>query len=42
MFAYAGDSLPNGTENLPEPSSLALFGTGVLGVAGMIRRKLSP
>jgi len=23
--------LPNGTENLPEPSSLALFGTGVLG-----------
>jgi len=42
MFAYAGDSLPAGTENLPEPSSLALFGTGVLALAGVIRRKLSP
>jgi hypothetical protein len=25
----------------PEPSSLALFGTGMLGLVGMIRRKLS-
>jgi hypothetical protein len=42
MFAYAGDSLPGGTDDLPEPSSLALFGTGVLGVAGIVRRKMSP
>jgi PEP-CTERM motif len=26
---------------IPEPSSLALLGTGILGVAGMIRRKMS-
>jgi hypothetical protein len=30
MFVYAGDSLPPGTENLPEPSSLVLMGSGVL------------
>lgn len=42
MFAYAGDSLPQGTENLPEPSSLLLFGSGVLGLGGLLRRKLSP
>ena len=40
MFVWAGDSLPSGTEPLPEPSSLALFGTGALGLAGVIRRKL--
>jgi hypothetical protein len=42
MFAYAGNSLPGGTQNLPEPSSLALFGSGVAGMAGLLRRKLSP
>ncbi len=41
MFVYAGDSLPGGTQNLPEPSSLALFGSGVIGLAGMLRRKLN-
>lgn len=40
MFVWAGDSLPAGTENLPEPSSLLLLGTGVVGLAGVIRRKL--
>jgi hypothetical protein len=25
---------------IPEPSSLALFGTGLIGIAGLIRRKL--
>ncbi len=39
-FVWAGESLPGGTENLPEPSSLALFGTGVLGLGAMVRRKL--
>ncbi len=40
MFVYAGDSLPPGTENLPEPSSLLLMGSGVLALGGAIRRKL--
>lgn len=29
----------NGTPTTPEPSSLALFGTGILGVASMVRRQ---
>jgi hypothetical protein len=29
------------TDVAPEPSSLMLFGTGILGVAGLVRRKLS-
>ena len=50
-FNFDGGSNPNsGSENLkftvltaptPEPSTLALLGTGVLGAAGMIRRKLA-
>jgi PEP-CTERM motif len=40
MFVYAGDSLPAGTENLPEPSSLVLMGSGVLAMAGVVRKKL--
>jgi hypothetical protein len=30
----------NGLETVPEPGTLALFGTGLLGMAGFLRRKL--
>ncbi len=40
MFVYAGDSLPIGTENLPEPSSLLLMGSGVLALGTAVRRRL--
>lgn len=35
------DSLSYSTSPVPEPSSLILLGTGILGVAGAIRRKLA-
>ena len=35
-FAYAID----GTPTVPEPGTLVMLGTGVLGLAGMLRRKL--
>ena len=38
-FVFAGVSAPNATVT-PEPSSLALFGTGVLGLGQMVRRRL--
>lgn len=34
-------TLDPGTSPVPEPSSFALLGTGLLGIAGFIRRKLS-
>ena len=35
------DILGTGSGQTPEPSSLVLFGTGILGVVGLVRRKLT-
>lgn len=43
-FYVGTDGLQHGfyaTDTVPEPSSLVMLGTGVLGVAGVIRRKVS-
>jgi|SRR5690348_6618762 len=39
MFVYAGASVP--TPSVPEPSTLLLFGSGLLTLGGAIRRRLS-
>lgn len=39
MFVYAGAGVP--TAATPEPSSLLLFGSGLLALGGMVRRRLS-
>jgi PEP-CTERM motif len=40
MFVYAGDSLPGGTQSYaPEPSSLLLLGSGILGIGGLLRKR---
>jgi hypothetical protein len=47
VFAHAGQSVQGPLSSgevigvpTPEPGTLALFGTGILGLAGLIRRKL--
>jgi hypothetical protein len=35
-----GTTTSTGTSTVPEPSSIMLFGSGILGLAGMLRRKL--
>ncbi len=39
---YSGQTLDLSVSPTPEPSSLMLFVTGMLGLGGMIRRKLQP
>lgn len=36
---FSATTLTTGTSPVPEPSTLALFGTGAFGVAGMVSRK---
>jgi hypothetical protein len=43
MLVYAGDNIPIGTVGIgatPEPGTLVLFGSGMLSLAGLLRRKL--
>jgi hypothetical protein len=39
---FDGSVTPVPTSATPEPSTLALFGTGIIGLAGMARRKFLP
>jgi hypothetical protein len=41
VFSFGtGPANINGTTVVPEPGTLALFGTGLLGIAAIIRRRL--
>jgi hypothetical protein len=40
LLGSGGTTTTTGTGTVPEPSSIMLFGSGILGLAGVLRRKL--
>ena len=40
MLVYAGDRLPDGSQQVPEPGTLSLLGTAAASLGGVLRRRL--